>query len=120
MDIKDLNKMKSILHLEYKEKCKKLDIQFAKENNPYKIGDIISSNGISIKIEVISVYLDVIPKCKYTGTKINKDGKYVTYDEASIKYLDKQIELCFEYLGDEIYEIGFDLLMPRIQPAPKN
>ena len=75
MDIKDLNKMKSILHLEYKEKCKKLDIQFAKENNPYKIGDIISSNGISIKIEVISVYLDVIPKCKYTGTKINKDGK---------------------------------------------
>lgn len=51
---------------------------------------------------------------------IDIDGKILEFDEASLKYIEAQIGLCFEYLEDDIYEIGMDIIMPRIQPAPKN
>lgn len=50
---------------------------------------------------------------------VDIDGKILKFDEASLKYIQAQIGLCFEYLEDDIYQIGFDLIKPRLDP-PKN
>jgi hypothetical protein len=50
---------------------------------------------------------------------VDIDNKILEFDEASLKYIQAQIGLCFEYLEDDIYQIGFDLIKPRLDP-PKN
>lgn len=44
-------------------------------NNPYKIGDIITDHCCTIKIEKIqfTTSYDSFPICVYTGVKLNKD-----------------------------------------------
>lgn len=50
--------------------------EFALSNNPHQVGEIISdTNGRTIKIEKIQVYLAYgNPKCVYSGVWLKKDG----------------------------------------------
>jgi len=48
---------------------------------------------------------------------VDIDNKILEFDEASLKYIQAQIGLCFEYLEDDIYQIGFDILKPRLDPS---
>lgn len=66
--IKDLKKKLT-------DDMRSLAIQFASENNPYKIGDVIlDDSGVLIKIEKIITYLDYsFPCCVYEGIKLKKD-----------------------------------------------
>jgi len=55
-----------------------LQKEFALSNNPYKCGDIISDHSCTIRIDLIRVaiaYGENLPKCRYEGFKINKDGE---------------------------------------------
>jgi hypothetical protein len=51
--------------------------EFAYANNPYKIGDIVSDNLGTIKIEKIKVYLGlhIYPQCVYFGVELTKKGE---------------------------------------------
>jgi hypothetical protein len=62
---------------EIEQKCeedkKLLMMQFVRENNPYKIGDIITDHEGSIKIEKMT-YSWHGPAAVYYGTIVNKNG----------------------------------------------
>lgn len=60
-----------------KEKSK-LAKRFAYSNNPYKVGDIITDNVGSIKIELIQYtkggnFIRKYPECVFTGVELKKD-----------------------------------------------
>ena len=60
---------------EYNSRKNNLYTEYALSNNPYKVGDIISDHIGSVKVESVSVYLDIdrLPMCVYTGTTLRKD-----------------------------------------------
>jgi len=68
----------NIYELEKKHKLElnALHIEYAKANNPYKIGDIIQDHYCKIEIESIKVTINAYrhPYCFYTGIKLNKDN----------------------------------------------
>jgi|LakMenEpi03Aug12_release.lakeMendotaPanAssembly.Ray.scaffolds.fasta_scaffold1040893_1 hypothetical protein len=51
--------------------------EFAYANNPYKIGDIVTDNTGTIKIEKIKIYLGlgIYPQCVYFGVELTKKGE---------------------------------------------
>lgn len=50
-------------------------IEFAKANNPYKIGDIVKDHIGKLKIEKISYFMFYSqPSCIYYGVELKKDG----------------------------------------------
>ena len=58
-----------------------LGVEYAKSNNPYKIGDVISDGVETIKIgrvqPVLASYIHVsagFPVCRYYGVQLKKDG----------------------------------------------
>lgn len=61
----------------FEDECKKLYVQFAKENNPVKIGDVVSTydNKFILKVDQIQFCKGVSsPVCCYYGTRLKKDG----------------------------------------------
>lgn len=74
-----------------------LHIEYANENNPHKVGDVISDHSITIKIQKISVSFGSqrIPQCVYDGIILKKDGtpnvrgKTDTVYQANIKVSEK-------------------------------
>lgn len=54
---------------------KDLALQYAKENNPYIVGDVITDHVHTIIIESIGYWLALgEPQCAYTGVWLKKDG----------------------------------------------
>ncbi len=75
----NLEEYKSALNdIEKEAKAKKQQLykDYAKANNPYKEGDIITDHIGSIRIEKITAVMDAnnIPVCWYDGKVIKKDG----------------------------------------------
>lgn len=66
------------IEAEMKERKKRLISLYASENNPYKIGDVVTDHIGSIIIEKISPSLSFghasFPCCNYFGTELKKDG----------------------------------------------
>lgn len=63
------------LENEFNTERKKLAVRYAQANNHYKIGDIISDNSNTIKIEKISFDwgFNNNPSCIYSGVILKKD-----------------------------------------------
>ncbi len=62
---------------EMEERRRKLSILFAKENNPYKEGDIVTDNIGSLEIKSIKYFnngWNALPCCVYYGSELKKDG----------------------------------------------
>ena len=76
MTLAQYDAAKRELQAEFDEKKKQLAIQYARENNPYKQGDVISDHMKTIRIEKWRAYvgLNNYPMCIYTGTVLKKDG----------------------------------------------
>ena len=72
-----------ILQAEYDSNRRQLDIMWANERNPIRIGDVIKDHmgrGVVTKIHLYnSVYL--MPMCKYWVTIVNKDGSVTKRSE---------------------------------------
>ncbi len=71
-------KYKEITEQEGKRK-RTLSIEYARLNNPYSFGDIITDGVVSIKIEEIKYSLytsfDTLPCCVFIGTQLTKKGE---------------------------------------------
>lgn len=60
----------------YEVDKRNLAIEFAKSNNPYKVGDVIEDHIGKLKIEKIMVNIINydLPNCNYYGVELKKDG----------------------------------------------
>jgi hypothetical protein len=60
------------------QSLKELALNYAKENNPYKVGDIFTDHMGSIIIETIKAVnpniIHRLPSCSYFGLELKKDG----------------------------------------------
>ena len=76
MSIEEYKEKQKELKAEYRKKEQALDIEFAKANNPYKVGDIVTDHIGSINIERISYgyTFDSMPCAIYIGSELKKDG----------------------------------------------
>lgn len=67
-----------LIHEEKERAIGKLNIEFAKANNPYKVGDKVTDHIGTILIEKISVSAGAynrLPCCVYFGPELKKDGE---------------------------------------------
>lgn len=65
-----------MLEVRYDNDRKDIYKEYAYDNNPYKVNDMITDHVGTIKIEKIQVYISGgTSQCVYTGTQYNKDGK---------------------------------------------
>ena len=58
---------------------KELAKNYATDNNPYNVGDIITDHMGSVKVDIIQISLGnqrEPPQCVYNGIILNKDGSY--------------------------------------------
>ncbi len=63
--------------VEFEIKKKSLAKDYAFSNNPHQIGDVITDNNTTIKIEKIKHTLGnsyELPECVYYGVELKKDG----------------------------------------------
>ena len=76
MTIQEYKEKQKELKAEYVKKGQDLDIEFAKANNPHKVGDIVTDHIGSIEVERISYgySFDSMPCVIYIGTELKKDG----------------------------------------------
>ena len=77
MTKEELKEKLNILESEYDFKIRELYIQYAKDNNQVKVGDIIRDHVGFGRVESMSVYInryDKESKMKYFCTVLNKDG----------------------------------------------
>lgn len=79
MEYNEENYRKEIKQIESEFLLKKSELakMYAFENNPYKIGDIVTDHIGSIIIEKIQFtrpYGDKLPYCVYYGFELKKDG----------------------------------------------
>ena len=75
MTKKEFQEAKRKIDIEYNRKLDNLYIEYAKSNNPYKIGDIVSDNLHTIRIEkiTVSIMFNNMPCCVYHGPELEKD-----------------------------------------------
>lgn len=77
MTEKEYNKRMMSINIECEEKKRKLIRDYAKSNNPYKIGDVVEDHIGKLRIESIEFYNDQwwqLPSCVYYGVELKKDG----------------------------------------------
>jgi hypothetical protein len=78
MDKQEFDKKVKSLRTKFESDKKELALAYAKENNPYKIGDTITDHAGSLIIERIDYSLTFgngeYPCCVYSGTELKKDG----------------------------------------------
>ena len=95
--------LKELEYLQESFNLKKQAIQkkFAIQNNPFKIGDIITNSSIIIKIEKIKIYIDILdkPACIYIGIRLKKD---------LTPFKNKQIERLYQN-NNELKKLGNNL-----------
>ena len=76
MTEQELKKALEQENIEHKNKVFQLKKSYALEKNTVKIGDIISSDGLSIQVAEIKICVDVFPpKCRYYGYELTKKGE---------------------------------------------
>lgn len=77
------NRMREVA-IEYEEKKKKIAIDFALSNNPYKVGDILNDGAKIIRVDKIRIsrFLDIYPYCIYDGVLLTK--KLVPYKNGGV------------------------------------
>lgn len=76
MDFKELKEKRRELYEKYEKENQELDKQYALENNPVKIGDIVTDHYHTIKVEsMMQTTSCEVPQMKYYGTELKKDGK---------------------------------------------
>lgn len=63
------------LQRECNEKQSALRVEYAKEHNPVRVGDIITDHYHTIKVERMSVYGHPVPYMRYLGTELTKQGE---------------------------------------------
>ena len=79
----------------YAEK-KKLQCQYAKDNNPHKLGDIIQDLCNRIIIEGIQVAIACqsnLPECVFDGPIVKKDGKQFKNGKTGLIYQSNILEV---------------------------
>ena len=75
MTLKELLNAEEFYQKEYDDKIRTVRHQYAMENNPINIGDIIRDHIGSIKVETIRVcYKTKYPTCIYNGFVVTKSG----------------------------------------------
>lgn len=77
MNIEEYNTKLKEIGVEYQNKKRELAILFAKSNNPYKAGDVVTDHIGSVLVETIGVdggFNSSRPCCTYTGLVLKKDG----------------------------------------------
>lgn len=74
MTYEELVNQCSALQTECDDKKTALRIQFAKEHNPVKVGDIVTDHYHTIRVEQMSVYGNPFPYMRYTGIAMTKKG----------------------------------------------
>lgn len=77
MKKEEYKKKKKIIDQTHKIKLNNLAREYAKKNNPVKIGDIITSNCDTIRVDWIGFkasYMTDLPMCIYSGPKLTKKG----------------------------------------------
>lgn len=77
MTNEEYDKRKAEMATRHRKEDTALAIQFAKENNPYKVGDILmDDSGKIIRVERITYsqgYYGNYPYCNYEGPALKKD-----------------------------------------------
>lgn len=74
MTIQELNEQIAYVRKEAEQAVDTLRKRYAIANNEYKIGDIISDQFVTIRIEDLKYSRNAVPCMVYYGTRINKDG----------------------------------------------
>lgn len=60
----------------YEAEKNKIYLEFARANNPYKIGDVVTDHMGALRIEKITVSVwDSYPSCVYHGVRLTKAGE---------------------------------------------
>ncbi|NJO63170.1 MAG: hypothetical protein HC836_34615 [Richelia sp. RM2_1_2] len=73
MNIETLEAEIEKLRVEFEQRKRELQIQFAKANNPYKVGDILQDNYKIGRVTSIVTYLSKEPQMIYKVVLLNKD-----------------------------------------------
>ncbi len=76
MTKQEYNERLAVLKKQFEKDKNNLAIEFAKSNNTYKVGDILSNDrGVIIRVEKISYRygVDGTPYCSFFGTALKKD-----------------------------------------------
>jgi len=104
MNKKDFLSQLNILRQDYKKAKEDLYLKFAEENNPYKIGDIVSDYYHTIRIRKIKYYFpnaraifndgSDFPTTTYIGTELNL--------EFSPKRIQKNIYMCLVNVKEKL------------------
>ena len=87
-------------------KLKSLSAKFCEDNNPIKIGDIISDSQKTIRVTEINSCFDsfvcAVPNCVYKGVKVIKDGE--TWKE--IKRKETILQVKVKKINGEDYDFN--------------
>ncbi len=75
MTKKELSEKMMELQREYNEKQSVLREQYAIENNPVKVGDVVTDHYHTIRVEKMCIYGYLVPFMKYHGTELTKQGE---------------------------------------------
>ena len=85
-------------------KLKSLSAKFCEDNNPIKIGDIISDSQKTIKVTEINSCFDsfvcAVPNCVYKGVRVTKNGE--TWKES--KKIETILQVKVKKINGENYD----------------
>ena len=76
MEKEEYEKKLDLIKSRHNDEINALHMEYADSNNPYKIGDIVTDNIGSVKIEKIkyTIALSRIPSCIFYGQELTKKG----------------------------------------------
>lgn len=99
MTLEEMKKLKRDIEKDCEKKINKLYIEYATDNSPYKIGDIIGDGDNIIKINSVSTYIDCYktPLCVYTGPRLKKNLEPFKNEENAVIYQNKVEKV---YIGE--------------------
>lgn len=100
MTKEEFNRNKRAIEIKCEVEMKELIKEFATQNNPIKVGDIVTDHYHTIKVEHISYrswqYGGKYPECVYKGVLLKKDGtpyksmKYSDAYQSNVLFINQQ------------------------------
>lgn len=100
MTKEEFNRNKHAIEIKRDVEMKALIKEFATQNNPIKVGDIVTDHYHTIKVESISYrsyqYGTNYPECVYVGVLVKKDGtpmkrtKYSDAYQSNVLFINQQ------------------------------
>lgn len=100
MTKEEFNRKKNAIEIKRDVEMKALIKEFATQNNPIKVGDIVTDHYQTIKVESIGIhsykYGANYPECVYKGILVKKDGtpmkrtKYSNAYQSNVLFINKQ------------------------------